>query len=88
MFWSIKNSTEFLDNLKSRGFCASSLSTYNFSTLYTMLPHNLIKKKLINPIETTFHGEGTLYLACDDKTAFFTSDDQNTVITLVLPKGL
>ena len=46
-------------------------------TLYTTLPHNLIKKKLINLIESIFHGEGTLYLACDYKIAFFTSDDKN-----------
>ena len=31
---------------KSRGFLASSLSTYDSSTLYTTLPHNLIKEKL------------------------------------------
>ena len=76
MFWSIKTYTEFLDKLKSRGFRASSLSTYDFSTLYTTLPHDLIKKKLINLIETTFQREGTLYLACNDKIAFFASDDQ------------
>ena len=76
LFWSIKNSTEVLDKLKSRGFCASSVSTYDFSTLYTTLPHNLIKRKLINLIETTFQREGTLYLACNDKIAFFTSDNQ------------
>ena len=50
MFWSIKNFTEVLDKLKSRGFRASSVSTYDFSTLYTTLSHNLIKKKLINLI--------------------------------------
>ena len=76
LFWSIKNSTEVLDKLKSRGYRASSLSTYDFSTLYTTLPHNLIKKKLINLIDTTFQSEGALYLACNDKYAFFTSDDQ------------
>ena len=38
LFWSIKDSTEVLDKLKSRGFRASSLSTYDFSTLYTTLP--------------------------------------------------
>ena len=43
LFWSIKNSCEVLNKLKSRGFCSSSLSTYDFSTLYTTLPHNLIK---------------------------------------------
>ena len=76
LFWSIKNSTEVLAKLSSRGFRASSLSTYDFSTLYTALSYNLIKKKLINLIETTFQREGTLYLACNDKIAFFTSDDQ------------
>ena len=43
-FWSIKKSGEFLNKLKSKGFLASGLSTYDFSTLYTTLPHNLIKK--------------------------------------------
>ena len=34
-----------LDKLKARDFNATSLSTYDFSTLYTTLPHNLIKVK-------------------------------------------
>ena len=59
--------------MKSRGFLASGLSTYAFSTLYTTLPHNLIKAKLTELIEQTFNKEGSLYLACNDKNAFFTS---------------
>ena len=51
LFWSIKNSSEILDKLKARDFNATSLSTYDFSTLYTTLPHNLIQDKLINLIE-------------------------------------
>ena len=50
-FWSIRNSGEILNKLKSRGFLASGLSTYDFSTLYTTLPHNLIKEKLTELIE-------------------------------------
>ena len=53
-FWSIKNSGELLNKLKCRGFRATSLSTYDFSTLYTTLPHNLIKEKLLDLIEWTF----------------------------------
>ena len=64
LFWSIKNSGEVLNKLKSRGFRATSLSTYDFSTLYTSLPHNLIKEKLINLIEWTFKREGSPYIAC------------------------
>ena len=54
MFWPIKNSGEVLSKLKDIGYQATSLSTYDFSTLYTTLPHNLIKEKLIDLIERTF----------------------------------
>ena len=37
-----KNSILSINKLKSNGFIASSVSTYDFSTLYTTLPHNLI----------------------------------------------
>ena len=57
-FWSIKNSGEVHNKLKSRGFRASSLSTYDFSTLYTTLSHNLIKEKLINLIQWIFKRKG------------------------------
>ena len=75
LFWSIKNSGEVLNKLKSRGFRVTSLSTYDFSTLYTTLPHNLIKEKLINLIEWTFKREGSPYIACNERQAFFTSED-------------
>ena len=72
LFWSIKNSGEFLDKLKARDFNATSLSTYDFSTLYTTLPYNLIKDKLIGLIERTFNRVGSPYLACNNK--IFTSE--------------
>ena len=50
-----------------------------FSTLCTTLLHNLIKKKLLDlierPFQKIFKNEGTRYLACNDKKAFFTSMD-------------
>ena len=70
LFWSIKNSGEILDKLKTRDFNATSLSTYDFSTLYTILHQNLIKDKLIDLIERTFQREGSPYLACNDRNAF------------------
>ena len=56
-------------------FRATSLSTYDFSTLYTTLPNNLKKEKLINLIEWTFNRESSYYLACDKRQAFLTSED-------------
>ena len=85
MFWPIKNSGEVLSKLKDIGYQATSLSTYDFSTLYTTLPHNLIKEKLLDLIERTFYKkEGELYLACNDKNAFFTSKDHHKDINFGL----
>ena len=56
-----------------KNFNATSLSTYEFATLYTTLPHNLDKDKLIDLIERIFPREGSPYLACNDRNTFFTS---------------
>ena len=76
-FWLIINSNDVLNKFKSKNFRASKLSTYDFSTLYTTLPHHLIKDKLIDLINQTFIRENTHYLACNEKCAFFTSDVYN-----------
>ena len=73
-----KNSGEVHSKLKSRCFRATSLTTNDFSTLYTSpFPHNLINEKVFDLIERAikkfYKTEGTLYLAYNDKKAFFTS---------------
>ena len=42
--------------------------------LYTILPYNVIKDKLVDLIERIFQREGSFYIACKDRRAFFTSD--------------
>ena len=79
LFWSIKNSGKILNKLKSRGFLASGLSTYDFSSLYTTLPHSLIKDKLTELIEQLFNREGSLYLACYDKMPFLLLNNLNDI---------
>ena len=54
MFWSIEISGKVLSKLTSRGFCATSLPTYDFSTLYTILPNNLIKGERLDLSERVF----------------------------------
>ena len=61
MFWPINNSGEVLSKLKDIGYQATSLSTYDFSTLYTTLPHNLIKEKLPDLIEPTCYKRKVSY---------------------------
>ena len=60
LIWFIKNSGEILNKIRSRGFLASGLFTYDFSSPYTTLPHNIIKEKLTELIEQTFNREGSL----------------------------
>ena len=61
MFWPIKDSGEVLSKLKDIGYQATKLSTHDFSTLYTILPHNLIKEKLLDLIERTFYKRKVRY---------------------------
>ena len=77
LFWSIKNSNEVLSKLQNRNYLACTISTYDFSTLYTSLPHDLIKDKLTNLIQKTFAREKRLYLACNAELAFFTDEQFN-----------
>ena len=70
-----------LRKLKCKEFHATSLSTYDISILYTTLPYNLIKEKLLDLIEWTFKralkNNGSLYLACNESKDFFTSSGQS-----------
>ena len=80
-FWSMKSSGEVLSNSKCRGFHATSLSTYDFYTPYTTLPHNLIKEKLFDLIEWTFKRAlktmvRFIWPVMTEKV-FFTSSDQS-----------
>ena len=72
MFWSIKNSSDILNKLVKRNNLVSTVSTYDFSTLYTTLPHNLIKDRITKLVQKTFAREKTIYLACNYNKAFFT----------------
>ena len=65
-FGLLKIQVKFLDKLKARDFNETSLSTYEFSTLYTTLPHDIIKDQLIDHIERIFNKEGSPYLACNE----------------------
>ena len=61
IFGQLKNPMKFSINFKSKNFKASKLFTYDFSTLYTTLPHQLIKGKRIDLINRTFIRENTQY---------------------------
>ena len=70
----IKNSTE------TKGFQASTISTYDLSTHYTTIPHDLMKNQLVDLIENTFRREEDLYLACNEERAFFASEEHKNIV--------
>jgi hypothetical protein len=53
--WILKNSKDLLDKLKSRS-CSQvfSIKTFDFSTLYTTLPHDKLKTRLKETIHKAF----------------------------------
>ena len=62
-----------------KGFPASCSSLYDFSTLNTTAPHNLIKDKLTVLIEQILI-ESSLYLICNEKRALSLLNNLNDII--------
>ena len=53
--WIVKNSTSLLSSLDQLDVrTATSVQTYDFSTLYTSIPHNLLKSRIIALIHNSF----------------------------------
>ena len=72
-FWSIKNSSEVIEKLRLRNFQGSQVSSFDFSTLYTSLPHDLIKAKVLSLVTWCFNRESKTYLCSSDKAGFFSN---------------
>ena len=53
--WILKDSKSLLENLKSRSLKKiTSIKTYDFSTLYTTIPHSILKTRLAKLIKNSF----------------------------------
>ena len=59
--WSIKNSSEVIEKLWLCNFQRSQVS-FDFSTLYTSLSHDLIKAKVLSLVNWCFNRESKSYL--------------------------
>ena len=56
----MKNSSEVIEKLKMRNFQGSRVSSLDFSTLYTSLPHDLIKAKVLSLVKWCFNRESKI----------------------------
>ena len=56
--WILKNSKELLDHLKSPNFnLITNIKSFDFSTLYTTIPHQKLKKQVSNYYKELLHSQ-------------------------------
>ena len=75
IFGQLKIPMKFSITLNLKSF--RLLNCLHMIFLHSILPHHLIKDKLIDLINRKFIQENTQYLACNEECAFFTSDAHN-----------
>ena len=80
--WILKNSTNLLSSLSHLGVHrATSIQTFDFSTLYTSIPHDLLKSCMNSIINNAFKYKNgaTQYTHIKDgrNRSYFTSDPLN-----------
>ena len=80
--WILKNSTSLLSSLSRLGVHrATSIQTFDFSTLYTSIPHDLLKSRMNSIINNAFKYKNgaTRYahIKLGRNRSFFTSDPLN-----------
>ena len=68
-FWILDNSLEFLEKIKSERI--NHMETYDFSTLYTALPHGEIKRKFSTIFQKVFNREARPYISFYLHGAYF-----------------
>ena len=77
--WILKNSKDLLDYLKSRSFSqVSSIKPFDFSTLYTTLPHDKLKTRLKETIHKAFshRNYGSKFVVLGYNSTYFSNKIQ------------
>ena len=74
--WILKNSKELLDNLHSTSLSSvNSIQTFDFSTLYTTIPHNKLKSRLfkssLRPLITKIGRKRYEYIVVNNGSSYF-----------------
>ena len=70
-YWILENSLEFLDNIQNKNI--NHMETYDFSTLYTALPHGEIKDKFAGIFNKVFKREAKPYINISYGRTYFSA---------------
>ena len=79
-FWVVENSTPVINKLEriNSKNNAKSISTYDFSTLYTKIEHHNLLKILFEIIDFVFSAGRKKYIAFSNKSAYWTNNKWNS----------
>ena len=69
-FWYIKNSSKVIEKLRLGNIEGSQIS-FDFFTLYTSLPHYLLKAKVLSFVKWSINRESKTYICTSDQAGFF-----------------
>ena len=72
--WIINNSMDVIRALEEKQLSITHVSTWDFSTLYTSLPHAQLKNQLHDLLERGFHTKGKSFIATNSFHTFWTTD--------------
>ena len=78
-YWIIENSLEFMGKIKDKN--VTHMETYDFSTLYTALPHAEIRKKFSGIFHKVFKREGKRFLNVNMFRTFFSNTQYKNCCT-------
>ena len=70
-YWILDNSLEFLESLREQNIV--HMETYDFSTLYTALPHGEIKKKFNRLFQKVYDREAKKFINISYKKTYFSN---------------
>ena len=75
--WIINNSLDVLNVIGKPTFVAKNISTWDFSTLYTSIPHDKLKIRIYELLERVFTTVNRRYIKVRNNNAFWTDDINN-----------
>ena len=79
--WIINNSLDVIRVQEEKQLSLNHVSTWDFSTLYTSLPHAQLKKQLHDLLERVFNTKGKSFIATNNFRTFWTNDRTSTRYT-------
>ena len=80
--WILKNSKELLSKFDKPNYAKiKCISTWDFSTLYTSIPHDKLKEELFGIIKKTMISCKSKFVNCNSNRAFLSSDRHNKYVS-------